>query len=109
MQPGQLARRVGVVVDAQVGEHAAPVVAGARGEREDRRALPAAGVTAGGVPGENGCDQAVVEGLARRAEPGRLHRLDHLGPGQDVALDRVGGVLVAGGDPTGPGEAARDR
>ena len=41
-------------------------------------------------PASTRCDQAVVEGLARGAEPGRLHRLDHLGPGQDVALDRVG-------------------
>ena len=54
VQPGQLARGVGVVVDAQVGEHAAAVVAGARREGEDRRALPAPRVTAGGVPGQTG-------------------------------------------------------
>ena len=60
VQASQLARCVGVVVDPQVGEHAAAVVAGARGVREDRRALPAAGVTTGGIPGEDGGDQPGV-------------------------------------------------
>ena len=64
-----------------------------------RRTLPAAGVASSGIPGEHRCDQAVVERLARRAEPRRLHRLDHLGAGEDVALDRVGRVLVAGATP----------
>ena len=57
VQASQLARCVGVVVDPQVGEHAAAVVAGARRLREDRRALPAAGVAAGGIPGQEGGDQ----------------------------------------------------
>ena len=102
MQPGQLARCIGVVVHPQVGEHTAAVVAGTGGEREDGGALPTAGVAAGGIPGENRCDQTVVERLTLGAEPRRLHRLDHLGPGQDVALDRVGRALVSRGHAAGP-------
>ena len=81
VQAGQLARGVGVVVDAQVGQDAAAVVAGSRRPGEDGRTLPAARVPAGGVPGEQRRDQSVVEPLAAgdRARPAPSPR-SPLGP-----------------------------
>ena len=69
---------VRVVVDAQVGQHPARVIAGSGGVRQQGSALPPARVPAGGIAREERCEQAVVEGHPDRPEPGRLHRLEHL-------------------------------
>ena len=109
MQPRELGGRVRVVVDAQVGEDAARVVAGAGGVDEERGALPAAGVPAGGVPGEDGREEPLVEGAAGGREEGVLHRVDDLRAGEDVALDRVGGRRVTGGRARRPTGSTRHR
>ncbi len=76
-----------------------------RGVDEEGGALPAAGVPAGGVPGEDGREEPLVEGAAGGREEGVLHRVDDLRAGEDVALHGVGGRRVTGGAPPGPREA----
>ncbi len=89
-QPGQLAARVLVVVGAQVDRDVVEAaVPGAVTDHQHRRRLPPAPVAAGVVAGLQRVDQPPRERLVRVGQPVLLDRLDHLGPDQDVALDRV--------------------
>ena len=106
-QPGQLVDRVGVVVDAQVdGDVVVPAVAGPVAYDEQCRRLAPAAVTSRVVAGGQRREQAALDGLCLGRDPRALHRLHHVGTGEDVALDRVAAALAAApGRPTGPGEA----
>ena len=96
--------RVGVVVDPQVDHD----VAGAAvplplRHHQQRRALPAAPVAAGPVARAQRGEQPAGQAAARRRWPARPPRIagDHLGAGEDVALDRV----PVAGHAAGPGVA----
>ena len=97
-----------MVVDAQVDlDVAAAAVPAARGDDEQRRALPAAPVAAGLVARGQGGEQPVGRAapVVARASQAPLHRLDDLGAGEDVALDRV----AVAGAAAGPGVAGARR
>ena len=102
-QPGQLGDRLGVVVDAQVDRDVVEAaVPGALLDHQQRRRLPAARVAAGRVAGGQRVEQPAGERRVRVGGlPGRLHGLDDVLAGEDVALD---GVAVAG-EAAGPVEA----
>src|SRR4051812_6206983 len=105
-QPGQLCDGPRVVVDAQVHEDvAAAAVPIVRSDDEQRRALPPALVTTGVVSGRERSQESPAEGLAGfGGPPRRVHRLDDLRAGEDVALDREATVTV-----DQPGDTARPR
>ena len=106
-EPGELRDRVGVVVDAQVdGDVVVPAVARPVAHDEQCRRLATAAVTSRVVAGGQRREQASLDGLVLGRDPCPLHRLHHLGTGEDVALDRVAAALAAApGRPAGPGEA----
>ena len=94
-----------VVVDAQVERdvrRAAEAGVG-RGDAQRRR-LPAATIAPGLVAGAQGVEQAVGERPLALLE-GSAHRIDHAGPGQQIALGGVAATRAT----AGPGQAGRTR
>ncbi|GMA89112.1 hypothetical protein GCM10025868_43620 [Angustibacter aerolatus] len=92
-----------MLVAAQVDLGVVAAVPGARAGDEQRRALPAPLVAAGGVARHQRGQQPVGERLPGGREPPALERVDDVLADQDVALHRV----VGAGPAARPVAAAR--